>query len=109
MSVRCGQELDRRKGKAGGASGRRLVRHNDEPAWKLIKNNATTIKHMRATGAIFRYARSTRNSRRMAQTIPRKGRRLEQAQSLSTDRRNPLHATSRQEDDQTEFLAEPAG
>ena len=46
MSVRCGQELDRRKGKAGSASGRRLVRHNDEPAWKLIKNNAATTKHM---------------------------------------------------------------
>jgi hypothetical protein len=45
MSVRWGQELDRRKGKAGRASGRRLVRHNDEPTWKLTKNNAANTKH----------------------------------------------------------------
>jgi hypothetical protein len=35
----------------------------------------------------------------MAQTIPGDGRRLEEAQSITTDRRNPFHATSRQQVD----------
>jgi hypothetical protein len=71
MSVHCGQEVGSVKAEAESVSNRRLVRHNGERAWKLIKNNAAKNKHMKATSAIFiRFAGSTRNSAEWRKQFP---------------------------------------
>lgn len=98
------------RGKAGSASRRRLVRHKDEPVWKLPTTTQQTLNicesHRRDLHKVCEIDMEfTQNGA----NIPGESRRLEEAPSITTDRGNSFHATSRQQDDQTKFLAEPAG
>jgi hypothetical protein len=109
MSVHCGQEVGSVKAEAESVSNRRLVRHNSESAWKLIKNNAANNKHMKATSAIFiRYAGSTRIHSEWRKQFPvtaEDWRKLNQQRLTAASFSSNFAPTS----DQTEFLAEPVG